>query len=109
MTREETLRKLPPFRLYGEDAMRGWLLDSLQALDLLSLDEPLSASTETGIPPKYHKYNIDPGWFDNRGDLDSRNHAHMRSSMNEAVEPCPPCPEGSSVLDKTLAVSKASE
>jgi hypothetical protein len=35
MTREDAIKKLPLFRLYGEDAQIGWLLDCLIALDLI--------------------------------------------------------------------------
>ena len=39
MTRKEAIGKLPPFRLYGEDARGGWLLDCLVALDLLQIED----------------------------------------------------------------------
>ena len=52
MTRKEAISLIPPPRWYGEDAQRGWLLDSLVALGVLSLEEPVSAEAEIGPSPE---------------------------------------------------------
>lgn len=38
MTRDEALCKMPPWRLYGEDGSRAWLLDNLVALGVVQID-----------------------------------------------------------------------
>jgi hypothetical protein len=61
VTRKEALKLIPLPRWYGEDAQRGWLLDSLVALGVISLNEPVSTSGEIGLSAEGHDYKTDPG------------------------------------------------
>ena len=38
-TRNDWLKEMKPFRLYGDDAMNGWLLDNLEALGFVHFKE----------------------------------------------------------------------
>lgn len=46
MTREEAVLRVPPYRLYGDQHPRGWLVDSLIELGVLKIDEPKTTEQE---------------------------------------------------------------
>jgi hypothetical protein len=39
MTREEAIKKFPQSRWYGEEGQKGWLLDCLEALELIKFEK----------------------------------------------------------------------
>lgn len=48
MTRNQMLEKMPHYRNYGEQAIKGWLLDNLEALGLIKIE----------VENPYQKYGI---------------------------------------------------